>query len=132
MYHYLSMAKNNFRSYLKKDSVRTKKYFYALRPVLACLWIEKGYGVVPTEFGKLVDRIVTDRELRKSIEDLIITKRNGIELDSGPRIPVISDFLESELERLNAESTDISITSSTEALDNLFVSTLKDSFGSQL
>ena len=34
-----------------------------LRPVLACLWIERGLGVVPTEFYKLVDAVVTDTEL---------------------------------------------------------------------
>lgn len=42
MYHYLHMAKVNFREYLKGEEVWTKKYFYVLRPVLACLWIEKG------------------------------------------------------------------------------------------
>lgn len=40
LHHYLSMAKGNFREYLQGDLVRAKKYFYVLRPILACLWIE--------------------------------------------------------------------------------------------
>ena len=33
IYHYLSMAKTNYREYLKGDMVRLKKYFYVLRPI---------------------------------------------------------------------------------------------------
>lgn len=36
MYHYVSMAEGNYREYLKGDLIRAKKYFYVLRPVLAC------------------------------------------------------------------------------------------------
>ncbi len=39
MHHYVSMAEGNYREYLKGDLVRAKKYFYVLRPVLACQWI---------------------------------------------------------------------------------------------
>lgn len=40
-YHYLNMARNNYREYLQGDQVKIKKYFYVLRPVLACKWIEQ-------------------------------------------------------------------------------------------
>ncbi len=39
LYHYLSTAKSNYREYLKGETVRLKKYFYVLRPLLACKWI---------------------------------------------------------------------------------------------
>lgn len=39
LYHYLSMAKSNYREYLKGEMVRAKKYLYVLRPILACKWI---------------------------------------------------------------------------------------------
>ena len=43
MYHYVSMAEGNYREFLKGDMVKAKKYFYVLRPILACRWIlEKG------------------------------------------------------------------------------------------
>ena len=40
IYHYLHMASRNYREYLQSDEVKIKKYFYVLRPILACLWIE--------------------------------------------------------------------------------------------
>ncbi len=36
MYHYLHMAGGNLREYLKDERVWIKKYFYVLRPLLAC------------------------------------------------------------------------------------------------
>lgn len=39
IYHYLNTAKSNYREYLKGETVRLKKYFYVLRPLLACKWI---------------------------------------------------------------------------------------------
>jgi predicted nucleotidyltransferase len=40
LHHYLHMAEGNFRVYLHGERVRLKKYFYVLRPVLACQWVE--------------------------------------------------------------------------------------------
>ena len=36
LYQYISMAESNYREYLKGEMVKAKKYFYVLRPVLAC------------------------------------------------------------------------------------------------
>lgn len=98
-YHYLHMAKGNHREYLKGDSVWRKKYFYVLRPLLALRWLEAGLGVVPTEFEKLVEATVPTDELREAIAALVDEKAAGAELDYGPRIPVVSDFIEGELRR---------------------------------
>ena len=100
LHHYLHMAKGNFREYLQGETVWLKKYFYVLRPVLACLWIERGSGVVPMPFDGLVDGVVKDGELRSSIAKLTELKRSGAEMDSGARIPAIHFFLEREIERL--------------------------------
>lgn len=96
-YHYLQMGRRNFKEYLQGDDVWVKKYFYVLRPLLAARWVEAGYGVVPTEFGVLVERLIADAELRRAIDDLIAQKRAGAELDAGQRIEPISHFIEQEL-----------------------------------
>ena len=126
MYHYLHMAQNNFRKYLKREEVWTKKYFYVLRPVLACIWIERGHGVVPIEFGKLADRVLTDADLRSEIDALLEAKRGGAELDRGPRNPLISGFLERELNRLGNGTQDPPKTRDPATLDRLFVEVLKE------
>lgn len=99
LYHYLHMARGNFRDYLKGGEVWVKKYFYVLRPILAMNWIEKGLGVVSTDFNVLVDKLVTDPKLRAEIDRLLSAKRAGAELEGGPRIEPISEFIEQELER---------------------------------
>ncbi len=98
--HYLSMARGNFRDSLKSDHVCLKKYLYILRPLLACRWIERGLGPVPMPFKTLTDTVVEDANLRFHIAVLVARKRAGEELDRGPRIPIIHNFIESELDRL--------------------------------
>jgi predicted nucleotidyltransferase len=101
-HHYLHMARGNYRSYLQGEIVWRKKYFYVLRPLLAILWLEGGRGPVPIEFGRLVDATIDDPGLRSAIDALVNAKRRGAELDRGPRDSVISDFLESQLSRLES------------------------------
>jgi predicted nucleotidyltransferase len=99
-YHYLHMAQGNFREYLKGAVVWRKKYFYVLRPILAIRWIEAGLGVVPTEFIKLVEATVTSDALESAIRELLEEKAAGGELDRGPRNEPVSQFIESELDRM--------------------------------
>jgi predicted nucleotidyltransferase len=103
-HHYSSMARSNFREHLKGEEVKTKKYFYVLRPVLAMIWIERGMGIVPMEFENLVDKILEDGMLKKDIQKLITEKRDGLESERGPRIGSISNFIENELSRLEKYS----------------------------
>ncbi len=101
--HYLHMAQGNYREYLRGEEIRIKKYFYVLRPLLAIKWIEQESDVMPMEFGALVERSVDSKELKLEIEGLLERKKAGQELDSGPRIKVISEYIERELGRLEAK-----------------------------
>jgi predicted nucleotidyltransferase len=103
LYHYLHMAQGNYREYLKGTTVWIKKYFYILRPILAIKWIEKGLGIVPTEFQVLADEVVESPKLKGEIDRLVEAKRRGEELDRGPHIAVISEFIEQELARLEGK-----------------------------
>ena len=58
LYHYLSTAKSNYREYLKGETVRLKKYFYVLRPLLACKWILSEGTPPPMLFSELMDIIL--------------------------------------------------------------------------
>jgi len=121
LYYYLHMARGNFREYLKGDEVWIKKYFYVLRPILAITWLEQQLGVVPTEFNVLLEKLVVDAELRIEIDRLLAEKRAGAELDRGPRIGVISQFIERELERWETyEIVNLKSSSLTDKLDGLF------------
>lgn len=129
-YHYLHMAQENYGEYLKGESVWLKKYFYVLRPILAVQWIEKGYGVVPTEFEVLVEELVTDARLKRAIISLLEAKRNGEELDYGSRIDPINEFVEQELARFENYKVEYDKHSpSIEKLDELFLEALDEIWG---
>lgn len=129
-YHYFKMARGNYRDYLQGDQVWVKKYFYVLRPILAVIWLERNLGIVPTEFSRLVDGVVESANLRQAISDLVALKLAGNELDQGPPIPVISNFIESELERMEASEFDKRVGECpSEDLDNLFREALDEIWG---
>lgn len=99
MLHYVHMAKGNYREYLQGEQVKIKKYFYVLRPVLACQWIEKHRTMPPIEFDRLVSDLVPEGSgLREAIGSLLLRKRAGDEMDYEPRINPINDFLDSGIQ----------------------------------
>lgn len=73
-HHYLSMARNTFENDLQGEQVKLKKYFYALRPLLAGLWIVENKSVPPMEFGQLRTLIV-DHDWNESVNTLLEQKR---------------------------------------------------------
>jgi len=101
IYHYLHIAEGNYREYLKKDQVRLKKYFYVLRPLLACIWIMKRGTFPPVKFESMVEKIDMERGLRSEIADLLEKKRAGNELNLGPRIHAINNFIDKWIIRVN-------------------------------
>ena len=95
IYHYKNMATRNYLSYLKDGIVPLKKYFYALRPLLAIRWIERHHAPDPIEFGKLKQLI--------------------------PAVPELNTFIETELERLkNMQIPTTARRSHWESLNSLF------------
>jgi predicted nucleotidyltransferase len=105
VYHYLHMANGNFRQFLQTDEVKTKKYFYVLRPILACMWIENFGKSPPMKFEKLLVQI-TEKELLEKITELLIKKKSGIELGIEPKIEIINNFIENKLKHFeNVVST---------------------------
>jgi len=99
IYHYLHMAENNFREYLRSSLVKVKKYFYVLRPLLACYWIEKFATAPPMEFDKLRAAVLTDPNLNSVLDGLLARKRSGVELGLEPQIPEINEFVETSIAR---------------------------------
>lgn len=124
LHHYLHMAQGNFREYLKGNVVWVKKYFYVLRPILAIRWIETQSDAVPMEFSKLVARCVDSPDLLNSINTLLARKIAGQELDREPRIDTISQFIESELHRLESVIVEDMARTNFEKLNKLFRSSL--------
>jgi len=101
LYHYLHMAEGNYKEYLQTDKVRVKKYFYVLRPILACDWIKQTNTMVPMEFHKLLDSQVTDQKLKAEIQNLLTRKMAGEEFNEEPKIQILNDFIEEKIKFYN-------------------------------
>lgn len=133
MYHYLNMARGNYRMYLQGERVRIKKYFYVLRPVLACEWIEQYGEMPPMEFDVLVDRLIPKgSELSRVVQELLVRKKSGEELDYEPRLGPINDYLEErlqELERVVGSQPPAGVKLD-DRLDGMFRSALQEVWGS--
>lgn len=101
LHHYLHMAEGNYKAYLQKDNVRVKKYFYVLRPILACDWIKQTNSMAPMEFQKLLDSQVTDQNVKIEIQNLLTRKMAGEELNEEPKIQILNDFLDQKIKFYN-------------------------------
>ena len=101
IFHYLHMAIGNYKEFiLKKDEVILKKYFYILRPVFACEWIEKNQTFPPVQFNKVIDAADPDLP-REQVEDLLQRKKQGKELDKAPKIDDLNKYIERKLDHFS-------------------------------
>ncbi|AIQ11243.1 nucleotidyltransferase domain-containing protein [Paenibacillus durus] len=131
IYHYLHMAKGNYRDYLQGEQVEIKKYFYVLRPILACEWIEKHNTMPPIEFDRLVDYVVPKGSDKAVILDLLARKKAGDEMDYEPRINPINDYLEEKIAYYERTAPGLrpGDGNQDQRLDGLFRSALKEVWG---
>ena len=95
-----------------------------LRPVLACMWIEKGLGVPPIEFEKLCEKLIPEGSLRRQITELKRKKKDGIEMDAAPPIEEISEFIITQMEKFGEATKETQFTKEWGPLDELFRNTL--------
>lgn len=98
IYHYYGTAKSTYEGHLCGEQVKYKKYFYALRPLLACKYIEQYHKIPPVPFEELLQMELAG-ELRQQINRLLEVKRVTEEKDLKPHIPGIMAFIRSEIER---------------------------------
>jgi len=102
--HYYGTANSTLQGYLNGDLIRYKKYFYALRPLLCCRWIERYHTVPPMEFDKLLtmfsepDDVLT-QDLYAAIQELLARKAETEEKDLNPQMPAIISFIREECAR---------------------------------
>lgn len=92
LYHYLGTAKKHYHQYLEGDMVKLKKYFYCLRPILACKWILEKQTPPPVLFSELMDACL-DEKMRPEIDELIRMKIETPEIGLIPRVDVINEYL---------------------------------------
>ena len=95
MHHYLSMAKGVVEYELGAPEVRLKKYFYALRPLLAARWIAECGTVPPIAFSQL--RVLLPATLNGIVDDLLYQKAAAREGDTIAPVQALNEYLLGEV-----------------------------------
>jgi predicted nucleotidyltransferase len=125
LYHYLSTATGNYREYLKGETVKLKKYFYVVRPILACKWILNKNCPPPMLFSELAEAEL-EPEMRPIIDHLLKLKAAAPEVGTGQRIDKLNEYIDSSLlnlkETIDALPPDSKV--GWERLNGLFLKTL--------
>lgn len=96
MYHYYGTANSNYHEYLLEDMVKYKKYFYVLRPILACKWIEKKNCPPPVLFEHLTKEVL-EPEMKPVVEELLSRKVQMTEAEKGERIESLNAYIAENL-----------------------------------
>ncbi|MBL7977522.1 MAG: nucleotidyltransferase domain-containing protein [Bacteroidetes Order II. Incertae sedis bacterium] len=132
--HYFHMAEGNFRSYLQKPFVAQKRYFYVLRPLLACDWIVSKQDMPPIEFEVLLNEQVKNPQLLERVAHLLHLKRAGAEMALQPADEYMLDFIRDKISFYTKYLQQVKDTSmpDTQALDRLFTDILTESFGNTI
>ncbi len=126
LYHYHSTATGNYREYLKCETVKLKKYFYVVRPLLACKWILHKNSPPPMLFAELVESEL-EAEMRPIIERLLVVKSTTPEMGVGERIDALNEYIDDTIINLKAaiETLPSDDRPSWKRLNELFLQTLE-------
>ena len=126
VHQYLGTAKNTYMQYLQDYMVRYKKYFYAIRPLLAVRYIEENRCPAPILFEELMKQDLPER-LRAAIESVQRVKMISDEKKYNPQNPEIQKFIAEELVRQQeaAEELPKDRNDDWETLNHIFLETLR-------
>ena len=130
LYHYLHTARGTLRSHFNGERVKLKKYFYVLRPILACRWILACRTPPPMRFEALAEACL-DRALGLVVSGLLRRKRETPELGMGPRIAALDGYLFDSIEALEriVQALPHEEKGTWEELNGLFLEALRRSWG---
>lgn len=100
VYHYIGWAERILQRYFKPSKLSAKRYFYVIRPILCCRWIQTIGGQPPLPIQELIAAIEMPAEVKLAIESLIERKRAGYELDSVGRITTLDGYIAESLAQI--------------------------------
>ncbi len=114
----------NYHVYLKGESVYIKKYFYVLRPILACRWLLDTGTQPPMLFSELV-KAELPVSLHADVERLLELKMNCPEIKKTRPVLSVHRYIEESLADIKGK-LDLfpDIKNDWRELDELFLKTI--------
>ena len=123
LHHYLSMSVKTYRESIKgKELIKAKKYFYAIRPLLAAEYILETGEIPPVLFETLRKKMLPE-ELDEAVDRLLDIKIRNPETKMTEPAEILDRYIEEKHEELlkTAESLKEKNERSWEALDKLYL-----------
>ncbi len=123
MHHYLSMAKKVYAQNNDKGLIGIKKFFYVIRPLFCCAWIERENNMPPTEFQTMLEEGLAPNEIVSQIVEIRTRKETAIE---GHKIEIdasIQQWIRKQIAHFEQHSPTLEGDSKTnwEALNQIFL-----------
>ena len=127
LYHYYGIAKRTFLEELQREQVKLKRYFYVLRPLLACRWIADRQTPPPVRLSDLADGYLDER-MKSIVQALLRQKAQSGERDILPRHEMLCGYLQSLLTEAEERLSGMPSVppASWEALNSLFISLVQE------
>lgn len=92
-FHYYNMAKGNYEKYiLDKEQVIFKKYFYVLRPLLACKYVLEYNTLPPMKFEELLKIYGSELDM-DLINQLLQRKSESTEKYRIEKLVIINEYI---------------------------------------
>lgn len=126
VYHYYGTANKTYLQYLQEDTVKYKKYFYALRPLLAARYINENGMPAPVLLEDLMGQELPE-QLRKEIREIMEIKLVSGEAERKPQNPVVQQYIREEIgrQKMIADQMTDDRNEDWETLDRLFLKVLR-------
>lgn len=128
LHHYLNLARNTYKEMLAAEQVKIKKYFYVLRPLLACMWIDAHKTMAPMKFHDMMAGLELDSDVEVEIDALLARKAVSAEGDFEPENPRLFQFFSETIAYFEEITKNIPKSGPIESadLDQLFRKTLEE------
>ncbi|MFC7687794.1 nucleotidyltransferase domain-containing protein [Ureibacillus sp. GCM10028918] len=125
LHHYFNLAKGNYKKYFQGKVVKIKIYFYVLKSLLACVWIEKNKSFPPVRIQDLFS-LMDDKKVKQEVEQLVKLKHLGEDKVSSADYPATNEYIETNFLSIqqSLSSQKVEQVHVTDQLDQLFRATL--------
>ena len=124
--HYRGIAKNSYFKNNLDGSIKLKKLFYVLRPIMAARWIIEKNEVPPMDIPKLIS-IIADDAIVEHINELLVIKAGVNEDYIYEPDKLITDFIEKEFQFIDSiEMEDEKLDINSDLLNKKFREIIED------
>lgn len=123
--HYLSFAEKQWRPHARTSTVKSKRYCYAMRTLLALCWTLDHRSLPPMAVDELLEGVGIPYDVEEALAEVRSLKVTGMEHDQGARVPVLDQWIAQCLETAPKRSRALwAHWSTAEAADRLFLQIL--------